>query len=477
MAPVALKYGVGPQKVLFRKSMGLYKIRKGLRLPILGEPEQTVREGRSPGRIALLAADYVGLRPTMHVAVGDDVRRGQLLFEDKKIPGVLNTAPGAGRVVGIHRGERRAFQSIVIELSQGERGGRGGEEVSFRSFTGKHPSALSRDEVSELLIESGMWTALRGRPFSRVADPKDRPHSIFVTAIDTDPLAPSVGQILEGYASDFERGLQALAKLTEGSIFVCTDGSTQVSVPSVEQFRLERFQGPHPAGTVGLHIHRLDPVDRNKIVWHLGFQDVIAFGKLFESGNLYVDRIISLGGPSVKKPRLLRTRLGASTDDLVHGELAQGDHRVVSGSVFSGRKASGEIFGYLGRYHQQIAVLPEGREREFLGWLVPGLDKFSVINTFVSKLIPGKRFAFTTSTNGSVRAIVPIGMYEKVMPMDIMPTFLLRSLLMRDVVRAEELGCLELDEEDLGLCTFVDPGKNDYGPYLRNVLTTIEKEG
>ena len=472
--------GLGRRKYRFGISMGLHKIRKGLRLPILGEPEQTVREGRSPGRIALLAADYVGLRPTMHVAVGDDVQRGQPLFEDKKIPGVLNTAPGAGRIVGIHRGERRALQSVVIELSQGERGGRGGEEVSFRTFTGKHPSELSRDEVSELLIESGMWTALRGRPFSRVANPNDRPHSIFVTAVDSHPLAPAAKSILEGQSGDFERGLLALAKLTKGAIFVCTDGSTQMSMPAGpegDRFRLEQFEGPHPSGTVGLHIHLLDPVDRNKMVWHLGLQDTIAVGKLFESGKLHVDRIVSLAGPAVRNPRLIRTRLGAATDDIVEGELQDGENRVISGSVLSGRKASGDIHGYLGRYSQQISVLREAREREFLGWLAPGLDKFSTSSTFVSKLIPGKRFGFTTSTQGSERAIVPIGMYERVMPMDIMPTFLLRSLLMRDVVRAEELGCLELDEEDVGLCTFVDPGKNDYEPYLRDVLTTIEKEG
>ena len=461
--------------------MGLHKIRKGLRLPILGEPEQTVREGRSPGRVALVAADYVGLRPTMHVQAGDDVQRGQILFEDKKMPGVRYTAPGAGRVVSVHRGERRAFQSVVIELSPNERGGRGaGDQASFRSFTGKHPSELSGEEVSELLLESGMWTALRARPFSSVANPTERPHSIFVTAIDTSPLAPSVEAILTGQMGDLERGLLALARLTEGRIFVCTNGATRVDLPGgpgSDRFRLEQFLGPHPAGTVGLHIHRLDPVDRNKKVWHLGFQDAIGIGKLFESGNLHVERIVSLAGPAVHHPRLLRTRLGASTDDIVEGELMEGENRVISGSVLSGRRASGEILGYLGRYDQQISVLREGREREFFGWLEPGLDKFSTVNAFVSKMIPRKRFAFTTSTQGSRRAIVPIGMYERVMPLDLMPTHLLRALLMRDVERSEELGCLELDEEDLALCTFVDPGKNDFGPCLRDVLTMIEKEG
>ena len=459
--------------------MGLHKIKKGLRLPISGEPVQAVQDGGAPWTVALLASDYAGLRPTMRVEVGDDVRRGQLLFEDKKTPGVGYTSPGAGKVAAIHRGERRAFQSIVIELSQSEKGGRSGgaEESSFPSFTGKHPGGLLRDDVARLLIESGMWTALRGRPFSRVANPNDKPRSVFVTAIDTNPLAPSVDVALEGRHSDFEHGLIALSKLTDGPVFVCTSPGSRVPIPRDNQFHHEEFQGPHPAGTAGLHIHQLDPVDRNKMVWHAGYQDTVAIGKLFQTGKLDVERVIAIAGPAVRQPRLVRARVGGSTDALLRGELQEGESRVISGSVFSGREASGETLGYLGRYDRQITVLREEREREFLGWLGPGFDKFSTINTFVSKLIPGKKFAFTTSTNGSVRAIVPIGMYEKVMPMDILPTFLLRSLLMRDVVRAEELGCLELDEEDLGLCTFVDPGKNEYGPYLRDVLTTIEKEG
>ena len=471
--------------------MALHTIKKGLRLPILGEPVQEITESRppSPRKIALLADDHVGMRPTLHVAVGDEVRRGQLLFEDKKMPGVRYTAPGAGTVVAIERGERRAFHSLVIELSGSERQGRGGDQASFGSFSGRHPGGLSGDEVRELLIESGMWTALRGRPFGRVADPRAKPHSIFVAAIDTSPCAPSVDTVLAGAGPAFERGLFAVAKLTDGPVFVCTAPASSLPLPPLDQIRHEEFAGPHPAGTVGVHIHTLDPVDRNKMVWHLGYQDLVTIGKLFETGTLQVERVIALAGPAVKRPRLIRTRVGASTDELVQDELHDlrglpglqgrhdGEHRVISGSVLSGRTATGDVFGYLGRYHQQISVLREGREREFLGWLSPGFNKFSTINTFVSKLIPGKKYAFTTSTQGSERAIVPIGMYERVMPMDIMPTFLMRALVVGDVERAEELGCLELDEEDLALCTFVCPGKTEYGPYLREMLTTIEREG
>lgn len=455
----------------------VHRSKKGLDLPIAGEPAPGVEDHDAPSRVALLGADYPGLRPTMHVKGGDEVRRGQLLMEDKKLPGVRFTAPGSGRVVAVHRGERRVFESLVIELSSADKAGRVGapDQVSFSSFTGSHPNTLSRDEVKALLVESGQWTALRARPFGRVADPETTPHSIFVTAMDTNPLAPSVDEALEGRHGDFERGLQALVKLTDGPVYVCTAEDSNVPVP--EPCRHAVFRGPHPAGTPGYHIHRLDPVNRNKIVWYLNYQEVAATGALFEKGELFLQRVISLAGPVVTRPRQIRTRVGASLDDMVDGELEPGDNRVISGSVLSGRKAMGEELGYLGRYHLQVSAIREGRQREFLGWLAPGADKFSVKPAFLSKLVPGKKFEFTSSTHGSRRAIVPIGSYEKVMPMDILPTFLLRALVMGDVERSEQLGCLELEEEDLALCSFVCPGKVDYGVHLRNVLTTIEKEG
>ena len=456
--------------------MGLHTFRKGLRLPLAGAPVQEIEPVPEPRHAALVAADAVGLRPAMHVAEGDDVRRGQLLFEDKTIPGVRYTAPAAGRVAAVNRGARRALQSVVIELSRAEREGRGPDETAYRAFTGRHPSGLAADDVRALLLESGLWTAIRARPFGRVADPAARPHSIFVTATDTQPHAPSPAACI-GRGESFERGVAALCRLTDGPVFVCTDPQTDVQLPANDQVRHEQFTGPHPAGTVGLHIHTLDPVHRRKTVWHAAAQDVAAIGALFRTGTLDVSRIVALAGPLVRRPRLLRTRLGAALDDLVRGELHDGETRVISGSVLSGRTAAGPVHGYLGRYHQQVAVLAEGREREFIGWLLPGLRKFSAVRSFLGTWLPGRQFRMTTSTNGSRRAIVPIGTFERVMPLDIMATALLRALLMGDVDRAEELGCLELDEEDLALCTFVCAGKNDYGPHLRQVLDTLEREG
>ena len=457
--------------------MGRHTIRRGLRVPVRGEPDQTVEPARMTQRVALLADDYVGLRPTMRVAVGDDVRRGQLLFEDKKRPGVRFTAPGAGTVQAIHRGDRRSFRSIVIELNRAEREGRGADAVRFGSFSGQHPAGLSGDDVRDLLVESGLWVSIRARPFSRVADPEARPQAIFVTAVDTEPFAPRVDVVLEGAHGPFERGVVALSRLTAGPVYVCTGPDGGVPAPAGERIRVEEFAGVHPAGTVGLHIHLLDPAGPGKLVWHVGYQDVVAIGRLFETGELAVDRVVALAGPAAHRPRLVRTRLGAATAPLLADAPIDDETRVLSGSLLSGRLASGDTVGFLGRYHRQVCLIREGRDRELLGWLAPGLGKFSASRAFLSKVLPGRRFALTTATNGSRRAIVPIGLYERVMPMDLLPTPLLRALVMQDVERAEELGCLELDEEDLSLCSFVCPSKLDYGVALRAVLTTIEAEG
>jgi len=450
-------------------------MKRGLDLPISGVPRQEIEDGRRPGRVAVVAVDFHGMKPTMFVDVGDEVKRGQALFEDKKTPGILYTSPGAGVVTAINRGERRALQSVVIELAEADQGqADDGQQVDFQAYEGKDPDVLGREEIEALLIESGLWTALRTRPYGRVPEPGSTPHAIFVTAMDTNPLAPSLDVIAEGRQGDMNTGLSMLGRLTGGRLYFCKGPDSALKPGQLTRASVEVFEGPHPAGLPGTHIHFLDPVSLEKTVWHLGLQDVLAIGKLFRTGTLDVTRVVSLGGPVVKNPRLLRTRLGAYIPDLVEGELEEGENRIISGSVLSGRIAQDEVLGYLGRYSQQISALREDREREFIGWLGPGANKFSVVNFFVSKFMPEKRFDFTTTTNGSPRAMVPIGSYEKVVPMDILPTHLLRAIVMHDRDWAEQLGILELDEEDVALCTYVCPGKTDYAPYLRQTLNLIE---
>jgi Na+-transporting NADH:ubiquinone oxidoreductase subunit A len=327
------------------------------------------------------------------------------------------------------------------------------------------------------MFESGMWTALRARPHDRVPSADEECSSIFVTAIDTRPLAADPVIALEGRDDDFVAGLAALEHLTDGAIHLCTAAGAAIARGDSAKVNVAEFAGKHPAGLVGTHIHALDPVSRSKTVWHIDAQDVAALGHLFRTGTIDVNRVVSLGGPMVNEPRLLRTRLGACTTTLTDGELADGEVRVVSGSVLCGRTAMGDEYGFMGRYHRQVSALGENREREFLGWLKPGGDIFSTTRAFVSALTPQKQYDFSTTTNGSHRAMVPIGMFEKVMPLDVMPTFLLRALVVDDVERAEALGALELVEEDLSLCSFVSPGKEDFGVALRRNLTDIWKEG
>lgn len=458
--------------------MSLHKITKGLDLPIEGSPTQVIRETKIPTRVAIMADDFPGLRPGMLVEEGDTVKRGQPLFEDRTRSGVIHTAPGAGRVIGVYRGARRALQSVVVDLSDNERANSpsDAEVVTFSSYKGADVASLSRDDIVALLAESGEWTAFRTRPYSRTPATDTAPAAIFVTAMDTNPHAPVPEVVLADRMEDFDRGLAVITKLTEGNTYLCVDPVSEIEKSVTAPVTVEQFTGPHPAGTAGLHIHLVEPCSRNKTVWTIGYQDVAAIGSLFATGKLDLARTISYAGPLVEDPRLITTRAGAYIDDIVDEDFGV-EVRVIAGSVLSGKKAMGENFGFLGRFDNQVSVLQEGRERFFMGWLSPGADKFSTLNIYLSKFFPDKKFEFTTTTNGSKRAMVPIGMYERVMPMDIIPTFLLRAMLAKDLERAEALGALELAEEDLALCTFVCPGKTEYGPILRRNLELIEKEG
>ncbi len=445
----------------------MIKINKGLDLPITGAPEQVVSATVAAKTVALLGPDYVGLKPTMQVREGDRVKLGQVIFTDKKTPGVQYTAPGAGVVREINRGERRVLQSVVIELDDQE------EAIEFSRYSAAQLASLSREQVEENLIQSGLWTAFRTRPFSRVPQAGTTPSSIFVTAIDTNPLAADPAVVIKADAEAFKQGLTVLTRIGANNVFLCQAAGS--AIPAVEGVRSEEFAGIHPAGNVGTHIHFLDPVSQTKTVWSIGYQDVIAIGKLFVDGKLAVERVVALGGPQVDKPTLLKTRLGANLDDLVAGRVKVSNNRVINGSVWNGAVAQGPL-AYLSRYSVQVSVLEEGDKREFMGWIAPGSNKFSVLRMFASMLAPGKKFNFTTTTNGSERAMIPVGQFEGLMPMDILPTQLLRALVTGDIVMAMQLGCLELDEEDLALCTFACPGKYEYGPILRDNLTRIEKE-
>lgn len=445
-------------------------IKKGLDLPITGEPTKEISE-HTPTHVALIGYDYIGMRPTMSVKEGDVVAKGQVLFEDKKRAGVKYTAPVSGKVVAINRGERRVFESLVIAAQAGD-------EITFKAHSSDALTKLSRDDVVTQLNNAGEWVAFRTRPFSRTPELDSVPSAIFVTATDTNPLAADPADIINANIDAFNDGLAIISVLSPKT-FVChgaTAPTKATNLATGNQTEYHGFTGKHPAGNAGTHIHFLHPLARGVVVWTIGYQDVIAIGKLFTTGKIHTERTISLAGTTVSKPRLIKTTRGADLNELTAGELNNADSRIISGSVLSGRKASDAV-AYLGRFHNQVSVLAEGRERPALHFLTLGANRFSALPIYISQFFTGKKFAFTTSTNGSPRAMVPIGTFEKVMPQDYLPTQLLRSLIVGDIIEAVELGALELDEEDLALCTFVSPGKYEFGDILRDNLTRIEQEG
>ena len=448
------------------------RLKKGLNIPLAGEPTQRIDDAPAASRVAILGADYPGMRPTLEVAEGDQVALGQRLFTDKKKPDVVTTAPVAGRVTSILRGPKRRFESLVIDRE-------GDAKVEFPELSDRNLAALPPDEVRKLILRSGLWNAFRARPYDKVADPTTSPFAMFVTAIDTNPLAADPRLVIDGRQRDFVSGLEAISTLTEGKTYLCRGPGASLPGEDLEQIETVEFIGPHPAGLPGTHIHFLAPASFERVSWHIGYQDVIAIGHLFNTGELLTERVISLSGPAATNPRLLKTQLGANITELLTDEIRSDlvePTRVISGSVLSGRKVDAPL-DYLGRYHNAITLIEEGRRREFLGWALPGFKKFSVKPVFLSALMPQRQYAMTTSTEGSPRAIVPIGSYEKVMPLDIVVTALLKAIAMDDSEMALALGCLELAEEDLALCTFVDPGKHEFGPLLRQILNTLEAEG
>jgi len=470
----------------------IIRTENGLDVPISGAPKQEIGDGPRISRVAVLGDDFRGMKPTMLVREGDSVKLGQPLFEDKKTPGVLHVSPGTGVVQAVVRGAKRHFEAIIIELAESE----SGQYEAFKKHEDEYLAALPREEVRDTLVRSGLWPALRTRPYGKTPTLESSPHAIFVTVTDTNPLAAEPAVVMQepDHERFFQHGVLALTTQADGDVFLCRAPAKQLPAIAHERVHTVAFDGPHPSGLAGTHIHFLSPVNGERTVWHIGYQDVVAIGRLLLTGKLCPTRVVSLAGPAIKKPRLIRTRLGASIDDLTDGEFAEAesdrgessdseaaadgaDRRVLSGAVLAGRQCT-EQLAFLSRFDTQVTVLMEGREREFLGWATPGADKFSVSRAFISAFTGrAKPAAMTTKTHGDVRAIVPIGLYEKVMPLDIIATPLLKALMVQDNETTRNLGCLELEEEDLALCTFVCPSKNEYGPLLRQSLNHIELEG
>lgn len=445
-----------------------FKLKKGLDLPLAGEPDFTKVSDVKPQTVAVLGRDYVGLKPRLAVEEGDVVGAGAPIMYHKDTPEVLITSPVSGRIKAINRGYRRALISVEVEVDDSA-----AEPVNFSKVGDDDTS----DGIAAKLAASGLWTSFRTRPFSKVPALDARPAAIFINAMDTEPHAPDPALIIGERSEDFRRGVEAIAKLCDGPTYLSHAPDAEVPGGDVDGVTTATFSGPHPAGLSGTHIHFLSLATAERFVWTIGYQDVIAIGALMRTGTLDSSRLISLAGPLVNDPRLMRTVAGASLHALTDGEYNNDvPARVISGSILSGRSSDVAEGAYLGRYANQVSVIEEDHQQNLLGWIRPMPHKFATMPVLGSAL-SRKKFPLNSNLNGGRRAMVPTGVFEELMPQDYLPTQLLRALLVMDTDAAQDLGVLELDEEDLSLVTFACPAKYEYGLALRDCLTKIEKEG
>ena len=437
----------------------MIKISKGLDLPISGKPAITISDEPKISSVSLLANDFVGMKPTMLVKENDEVKVGEKLFEDKKNPGIFFTAPAGGLIKSINRGDKRKFLSIEIEISQNE------EFIDF-------DMGSSQDEIKNTLINSGLWNVFRTRPFNRTPNISSSPEALFINCCDTNPLSVDPYEIINIDKDSFDKGLETIKQLFDCDIHLTYQNNNFDN--TLSGINYHQFTGPHPAGLVGTHISKIHPVNLNSKVWTANFQDIISIGYLKKNKKIKTTKIISLGGPAVFEPSLIKVRHGSNLDEITAGKI-EDNSRVISGSVLHGHESEG-VMKYLGYYDSQVSVIPDEVNEIFLNWLMPGSSLHSKLNVFISSFIKPKKYIFNTSIGGGNRAIVPISSYEEVVPMDILVTQLLKSLVVSDIEMAIDLGMLELVPEDLSLCSYVCPSKYDYSSILMDNLNKLYLE-
>jgi Na+-transporting NADH:ubiquinone oxidoreductase subunit A len=443
------------------------KLKKGLDIKIAGSAEKRLSDGLEALTYGVRPVDFPGLIPKLDVKPGDTVSTGSPLFHDKLKPSVIFASPVSGKVISILRGDRRKLIEIVVEKE-------GNEYLDFGVFD---PDAIGREKIRDLLLISGLWPAIRQRPYHVVADPDNVPKSIFISGFDTSPLAPDYNFIMENSpASSFRTGIKVLKKLTDGKLHFVLDGRNDSAalLKNSEAAEVSYFSGPHPAGNVGIHIHHLDPLNKGEIVWFVNLQDVIAIGRLFEEGRYNHERIIALTGSEVLQSGYYRIKSGAAVSSMVKDNVRPGNLRYISGNVLTGTSIGAE--GHLGYYDSQVTVIPEGDYFEFFGWMKPGFSKFSFFRIFASKLFPSRNYRLDTNFHGGERAFVLTGQYEKVVPMDIYPMQLLKAILSEDIDLMENLGIYEIAEEDFALCEFICPSKIEIQSIVRRGLELMKKE-
>ena len=446
----------------------MIKIKKGIDIHLVGEAKKEVKD-YMPQLFAIKPHDFIGVVPKMHVAEGDDVKVGTVLFHDKNNESVFFTSPASGKVKAIVRGEKRVILQVVIE-SDGKF-----ETIDFGKAD---PSKLSRNEIVEKLVQSGTWTMLRQRPYSTIAKTQDEPKCIAVSMFDTAPLAPDNNFIVKDQMTAIKAGVEALAKLTKGMVYLNVNSSeTQQALASLnfsaKNVTITEFQGPHPAGNVSTQLNVLSPINKGETVWYTYAQNLIAIGNLFLNGVYDSSRVVAFTGSEVKEPMYYRTRIGADMSGL-YANIATENVRIISGNVLTGKKINGENF--LGYYDSQVTVIPEGDHYQLFGWLAPNFKKFTSTNTMGASLCKKSKKVLDTNLNGGIRPLIMTGNFEKVFPFDIYPMQLIKACIIKDIDQMEELGIYEIDAEDFALCEVIDPSKTAIQQIVRESLEMLRKE-
>lgn len=451
-----------------------FKVTRGMNIPLAGAPASAVSDAPDSSLIAVFPQEFSRVRPRLHVREGESVKRGSVLFHDKANERFRFRSPAAGTVRSIVLGERRAIDHIVVEARSPE------DAEPFRHFTADEILGLTRDDAVAHLLDTGYLALIRQRPFSHIADPGAEPKSIFVNAMGTAPFQADAAAVLEGREHAFQAGLNLLTRLTRGKVHLCVAPS-HATVPAIAQasrVEIHGFEGPHPAGNSSVHIHRIDPIRPGETVWVVRAADLALIGELLLEGSLPSRRVVALGGPGVaaEARKHYRVRIGGALEPLLKGRLAPGEQRIISGDLLTGTRMAGS--GFLRFYGASITVIPENRERRFLGWMAPGLNVFSQSRTFLSAWLPRRGpAALDTAKHGSERPMVVTGWYDRFLPLDILADYLVRAVLAHDTQEAVKLGLLETDPEDFALCAFICPSKMDLVGIIRSGLDEVEREG
>ena len=454
-------------------------IRKGLDIPISGAAELRLTDARSITTYAVKPTDFVGLTPRLMVEEGDTVNVGDALFVDKHDERIRFTSPVDGHVKAIVRGEKRKLLEVVIEADFKSTGSTGSDYKSS-------PTMQTTDEIKAAMLQCGLWTMLRQRPFGTIANPDDKPKAIFVSAFDSAPLAPDYDFALQGKKTFFAKGIDALTQLTDGLVHVCFRPGQKLA-ESLDRFvprddakrrvEIHYVKGAHPSGNIGTQIAKIDPINKGEVVWTMNAQDVAVLGELIMAGIYRPEKVIAVAGPEIKDPHYYRIIAGASTETIVANQI-EGDmmnYRVISGNVLSGTQIA--AIGFIGAYDNMLTLLPEGDYYDFMGWLMPGFRKFSFSRTFFSGFIPKMlKWNFDTNTHGDVRPLVFTGNFERVFPFDIYPTQLIKACIVGDIDLMENLGIYEVEPEDFALCEFIDTSKTDIQAIIREALEKLRKE-